>query len=806
MKRTICLLSGLLAMGGVVPDGRSAPPPEGLTLWYEQPAERWMESLPIGNGWLGAMIWGGVETERLSLNEATCWSGEASQSNCKPGGPDILPRVRELLFAGKHEEASEPLQSLLGQKLNYGTNLPFGNLWLRFQHKNETIRDYRRTLNLDTAVGRVTYRAGDASYQREVFASHPNRILVMRLTCDRPGGLTFEAELDGADQPHKSRIEGTDTLIIDGRAVETKHSDGKTGVAFHGRLRVIPTGGEMSVRGKRLAVNNADSAILLLALGTTFDGTDPLPVCQKQCGQAASESYEELLRQHTEDHQRLFRRVEIDLGPAPNPDWPTDRRIAAVREGKEDPQLTALFFQLGRYLMIAGSREDSPLPLHLQGLWNDNEACRMGWTCDYHLDINTQMNYWPAEVCNLAECHRPLFAWIRDVLVPSGRQTARTVYGCDGWVAHTVSNAWGFSAQGWGRSWGPHPTGGIWIASDLWEHYQFGEDRDFLANTAYPILREASEFVLDFLVEHPSYGWLVSGPSCSPENFFMTENGYRTALSMGPTCDRALIHDLFRSCIEAGRVLGVDEEFREELADATSRLSPLQIGKHGQLQEWLEDYDEAIPDHRHAAHLIALFPKDQITPLDTPDLARAAHVTIDRRLNSGSWEDCGWSRANMIAFHARLEDGQGAYDSVQMALRILAEDNLFSFSPPIAGATLNIFELDGNTGGTAGIAEMLLQSHRGRLRLLPALPTQWARGFVKGLRARGGFEVDVEWDRGKLIQAQIHSNKGNLCRIHARQPLQITRLGQPVKPVETDKGMIEFDTTTGDSYVVRPND
>ncbi|WP_263369058.1 glycoside hydrolase family 95 protein [Edaphobacter dinghuensis] len=735
-------------------------------LWYQGEAKRWLEALPIGNGRIGGMVFGGIQQECIALSESTAWSGCKSSTDINMSGLNHLQHIRELFFQGDYAQGKQLCEEdILSHPTSFGTNLPLLDLLIDFDTP-QNVRQYKRSLDLDEGIAKVDYWENGHHYRRESFASNPDNVLVVYLTSDTPESLNFKTSFGNIKVPGSLIDSGSETIAFRGHAFETMHSNGSQGVDIEVHVQILHHGGTASLGEGRCDIRAANSAILLIAITTSYGGLEPGAACESALRRAAARNYDNLRQRHISDHQTLYRRVHLDLGSSNSAaNLPTDQRRRAMAKGADDPELCVLFFQYGRYLTIAGSRANSPLPLALQGIWNDGLASSMGWTDDFHLDINTEQNYWLAEVGNLSESQAPLFALI-EKLSNSGRQTAKELYGSPGWVSHVVTNPWDYTAPGWGLGWGIFVTSGIWIALQMWEHFRFTGDIHFLRDRAYPIFREAAEFFLAYMVQHPKYGWLVTGPSVSPENAFRTPAGGTCSESMGPTCDRVLVYALFSICLESQSLLSVDAALGKRIEQAQKKLSPLKIGKYGQLQEWLEDYEEAIPNHRHTTHLIALYPENQISPETTPDLAHAARVTLERRLNHADWEDTEWTRANFVNFYARLWDGEAAHKHLLGLLSNATEDNLLTYSRGgVAGASQNIFAIDGNTAGAAGIAEMLLQSQADSIHLLPALPSAWPDGSISGLCARGGFQVSLRWRSHRLVSVTISSRKEGNCSV-----------------------------------------
>ena len=735
-----------------------------LKLWYNQPANEWMQSIPLGNGRLGAMIFGGTDNDRIALNEITMWSGQPDPNQEVICGKEKLAEIRNLFFQEKIKEGNELATRYLSGKPNtFGTHLPVGDLNLKFKIDKDDITEYHRELNLENAITTVSFKAGDVNYKREYFCSHADSVLIIKLTADKGQSISCTVSLD---LPGEYEIKSSNNqLEFTGKATSTlkirRFPDfTKGGVDFIGIIMAKVAGGSIHPTESELVITSADELLLIVDIRTNYNNTEYKETCKNTIAEALVRKYNDLKDAHIEDYRSLFDRVEISLGKNDADNLPTDLRFERYNAGKSDPDMCALFFQYNRYLLISCSRENSPLPANLQGLWNDNLAANMPWTCDYHLDINTQQNYWAANVANLAECNEPLFNYIA-YLAKAGEKTAAKVYGSPGWVAHTVTNVWGYTAPGEWPGWGLFPAAGTWIGLHLWEHYNYTKDTDFLRTKAYPILKKNAEFFIDYMVSDPKSGYLMTGPCTSPENSFRFK-GDVYSLSMMPTCDRVFVYELFTSCISASEILGSDEHFRSTLKEAVSKLPPFKIGKTGELQEWFYDYEKAIPNHRHTTHLTSLFPYSQISIERTPELAKAAARTIELRLDDPGWEDVEWSRANMINFFARMKESEKAINSINILLKNLTRENLLTISVAgIAGANYDIFVLDGNEAAASGIAEMLIQSHEDFIEFLPALPAEWETGYFKGLCVRGGATADVRWDNMVIRKASLYAAVNN---------------------------------------------
>ncbi|QAA33073.1 glycosyl hydrolase family 95 catalytic domain-containing protein [Clostridium manihotivorum] len=759
-----------------------------MKLWYDKPAslENWNEALPVGNGSLGAMIFGGIEKERFQLNEETVWDGGPRDRNNKDS-LEYLPKIRKLLFDGNIKEAEKLTAiAMAGTPEDQRHYESLGDIFIDFEHEKQEICNYERFLDISNAVAGVKYSCGDVEFIREVFISAVDKVMVIKLDADKSKSLSFMLTLNRERYFDYIYANAKDSVTLKGKSGSDK------GISFCSMVKVVADGGNAYSIGNKLVVEKADKVTIYMTARTDYYGDEPEAWCKNTIREAINKSCEQIKYDHIADYNRLFNRVKLTLKDYNSEDQlsliPTDVRLKKIQEGETDLDLICLYFQYGRYLLISCSRPGT-LPANLQGIWNKDMMSP--WGCKFTININTEMNYWPAETCNLSELHMPLFDHIERMREP-GRITAQKMYNCRGFMCHHNTDIWGDTAPQ--DLWMPAtqwPMGAAWLCLHLWEHYEFTKDYNFLSRT-YDTMREAALFFVDFLIEN-NKGQLVTCPSVSPENTYSLPNGQTGCICIGPSMDSQIIHALFSNCIEASKLLQTDLEFRGKLEELIERLPKPTIGKYGQIQEWAEDYDEVEPGHRHISQLFALHPSNQITLKDTPELARAAKKTIERRLSYGGGHT-GWSRAWIINMWARLEEGDLAYKNIEALLSKSTLPNLLDNHPP--------FQIDGNFGGSAGIAEMLLQSHTGFIKFLPAIPKAWSKGEVSGLCARGGFEVDFTWEEGKVVKASILSKAGETCRIYFEGNLKAYNNGEVVGSYNEETSLLTFETKIGERYEV----
>lgn len=722
----------------------------------KKPSGRWGEAFPIGNGHMGAMVYGSLPNNRIDLSENTFFSGEQSKVNNQENASKAFYRMREQAEQGHYEKVHETAEEFIGVRKNYGTNLPVGYLNIDYGISPDDLCHYERSLDIINGIATCTFTSDKITFTEEVFVSHPNKILAYHINSDKNSSI----KLSFIPNNSFGNVEYDNcSILFTCHAFENMHCDELCGTMLVGNVRVV-TAGTCSITEDGLLINDAKDILVYLNMNTDFKREYPsaqtaqMKLAEETEGYVANcldMDFFDIKADHQKDISKIMGRVDLHLQGK-------DQKIESL----------PILFQYGRYLLLSSSRSDSILPAHLQGIWNDNVACRIGWTCDMHLDINTQMNYWPAEITNLSETTEPLFRWIKDDLSQLGKITAKESYGLDGWVGELVSNAWGYAAPYWASPIAPCPTGGVWILMHMWEHYLFTEDEQFLQDIAYPLIESAAGFFNQYIFEDKKSQWLTSGPSISPENSFLHENK-AFQISNGCTYEILMIRELFQVYQTSGKILGNNSSnLYLEISDKLDRLLPYRITKEGTIAEWQHDLPSADAQHRHTSHLLGLFPFAQLTPEETPELCKAAQETIRRKLMpEENWEDTGWARSMLMLYEARLHNGNKAYEHIKSMVDKLLEPNKMVFHPPTrgAGAFDHVYELDGNTGLTSCMAEMLLQSHNGIIQLLPSLPDAWEKGCVTGLLARRNIWVDISWEKGQLQVATLLSKKSMGCRV-----------------------------------------
>lgn len=736
-------------------------------LWYEAPGTQWIEALPLGNGRIGAMVYGGTEEEKIQIDESSFWSGAASADNNRPGTKALMDEIREALLQNDFETADNLGKDFVGNKNQYGTNLPTGELKLKIfgiytDDTGESEKDsYKRYLDLETGIAASEFQINGKKFKREVFVSNPAQIFCMKMTAEVPYDMKFCYEGIGSGVSITKYINGLGS--VQGDALETLHSDGKHGVHLEGRIK-IKTDGKISYENGYIYVERAETFVVFLDLETNMFLEEPEKLAESRVEAAFAKGYEECRKEHIKDVSSLFKRMDIFLGDEVQKNIPTDKRIKAVREGKEDKDLYALMYQYGRYLLIASSREDSPLPTHMGGIWNDNIYCNIDCTQDMHIDMNLQMQYWAAALCSLPECYSPFFRYMENVLIPSGRKTAREEYNADGWTAHVVSNPWGFTSLGWAYNWGAWSLGGAWCAIMVWDYYEFTHDREFMENKGFSMIEEAVKFVLDYVFWNEKEGYYMTGPSYSPENHFAID-GKDYVLSLSNTCDVILVRELLSVYEKACGEWKKDKNNRlaEKALEVVEKLPPYKIGKHGQIQEWYYDFDEMDPSHRHTSHLLGMYPFRQINPDTDKKLTEGVKRSIERRCRK--FEITSWGMNMLLGYYARMCEGEAAFKIIQWIFRKIVRCNMASVMDDEKSMWKGTWELDGNTGFTASMSELFVQSTKSEVWILPALPQSWKDGYIKGISLKNGGKADIFWKEGKLSKAEFYIKEGGALKV-----------------------------------------
>lgn len=779
-----------------------------MKMLFDKPADIWEQTLPLGNGRIGMMPDGGIDKEHIVLNDITMWSGSVDKDALNPEAINYLPQIRQLLLEGKNVDAQNMMYQHFrcggkgsafgaGKDAPYGCFQMLGDLNIQYNYTSaDSVNDYQRSLSLNDAVARTQFKKGDVTYTREYFASHADDVLVIRLSADKKRSVSFDAALSRPERATLTLLNGN-VLQMEGQLNDGYNTD--KGVRYRTQMQVINKGGVLGADDSSIKLSGADEALIIISSSTDMLDKNFNTTVDNLLGASTRMAYNKLKSNHISAYQDKFNRVELNLGEQDNTTT-TDARLNDFQQN-DDPAFAALYFQFGRYLLISGTRENT-LPVNLQGLWAN--TVQTPWNGDYHLNINVQMNYWLAEVCNLSELHKPLIEFTNS-LIPSGTETAKTYYGAEGWMAHMMSNPWLFTAPGEHASWGSTITGGAWLCEHLWEHYAFTQDKEYLASV-YPTLKGAADFFITSMITEPENGWLVTAPSSSPENaFFMPGTKTTVNVCLGPTMDVQLVNELYGNVLKAAEILNIEDETTKRIREQLPKLPPVQISPNGYLQEWMEDYEEAEPKHRHVSHLYGLYPANQITPNSTPELAAAARETLNRRGDGGT----GWSRAWKVNFWARLQDGNRAYKLLKSLLQPSIDINATTYTGHGGGTYPNLFcahppfQIDGNFGGTSGIAEMLIQSHDGYIELLPALPDNWATGNFKGLRVRGGAEVDVNWTNKKVNSFIVRADTDNTFNI--KLPSNTTSLTQKGKELPVSGGFVSLTLKKGEKAEITTN-